>query len=203
MQMKSSRTLATVAGGYNRRRTVPPFVLMTDEDRLADPTGIITHLPPGSAVIVRDRDPDQAAERASAFYPTAAAAGVLVLVSASVPPARPVADGYHIPERALAAWRRSDLHRLRPALVTVSAHDAGAVRRAGVFGADAVLISPVFATPSHPNRQALGLQRFAALARLSPVPVIALGGIGSGQVRRVRAAGADGIAGIGLFGGGT
>jgi thiamine-phosphate pyrophosphorylase len=201
MQMKSSRTLATVAGGYNRRRTVPPFVLMTDEDRLADPAGIIAHLPPGSAVIVRDRDPDKAAEQAWALCPSAAAAGVLVLVSAPRPPARPIADGYHIPERALSFWRRRDVHRLQPLLVTVSAHTAGAVRRAAAFGADAVLISAVFPTPSHPEKQALGLQRFAALARLSQVPVIALGGIGREQVRRVRAAGADGIAGIGLFSG--
>lgn len=44
-------------------------------------------------------------------------------------------------------------------------------------GSTLALISPVFPTRSHPGDQTLGVARFAALARLATVPVIALGGM--------------------------
>jgi thiamine-phosphate pyrophosphorylase len=49
--------------------------------------------------------------------------------------------------------------------------------RAGVFGADAVFLSPVFSTASHPQRIALGAVRAALMAAQIRVPVYALGGI--------------------------
>lgn len=54
--------------------------------------------------------------------------------------------------------------------------------------ADAVLISPVFATGSHPGAPHLGPLRFRLLARRSRVPVIALGGMDARRARRVGAA---------------
>jgi thiamine-phosphate pyrophosphorylase len=62
-------------------------------------------------------------------------------------------------------------------LRTRSAHsrnDAIAAQRAG---ADAVFVSPVFATRSHPGASALGRVRLGLLVRGLKVPVIALGGI--------------------------
>lgn len=43
--------------------------------------------------------------------------------------------------------------------------------------ADAVLLSPVFATRSHPGAPALGPRRFLLIARMSCMPVLALGGM--------------------------
>ena len=112
---------------------------MSDEARLPDPWPLIPHLPPESAVIVRRRDADAAADMAKSL--------------------------------ALAA---------RPFGVTV-------------------LLSPVFATRSHEDTAALGMMRFAAICQATNLPVIALGGISAGRVRRVLRAGAAGVAGIGLF----
>ena len=39
------------------------------------------------------------------------------------------------------------------------------------------MISPVFATRTHPNIAALGSEKFHALAALAEMPVIALGGM--------------------------
>lgn len=65
-----------------------------------------------------------------------------------------------------------------------SAHSARELAKAG--RADAVLLSPVFATRSHPGIRTLGPLRWRLLARLAPMPVIALGGM---TARRARAAG--------------
>jgi thiamine monophosphate synthase len=55
----------------------------------------------------------------------------------------------------------------------------------------------VFATASHPDRRALGVTRFAALARESGA-VYALGGVDMKTIRRLAA---HRIVGIGLIGG--
>ncbi len=172
---------------------------MSDEARLPDPSPLIPHLPPDSAVIVRHRDAGAAADMARSLAWAARPFGITVLLSAATPPARLDADGIHIPEAALGNWRARDFRRLRPALVTASAHGARTVLRARRLGVDAVLLSPVFPTQSHQHERALGVMRFAAICRNANLPVIGLGGISAGRIRRVLRAGAAGVAGIGLF----
>lgn len=61
-------------------------------------------------------------------------------------------------------------------LLTV--HDLRELARANqAHGPAQVLISPVFATRTHPGAAYLGVRKFAGLARLSRLPVIALGGM--------------------------
>jgi len=72
----------------------------------------------------------------------------------------------------------------RPYLATV--HSAREIARANLADAAAVLLSPVFSTRSHPGGATLGPVRFRLLARLSAVPVIALGGMDARRARRLR-----------------
>ena len=58
-----------------------------------------------------------------------------------------------------------------------TAHDLREIGRANRFGAQAVLLSPVFPTRSHPDVPALGRVRLLLLARRARMPVIALGGM--------------------------
>jgi thiamine-phosphate pyrophosphorylase len=48
-----------------------------------------------------------------------------------------------------------------------------------------VLLSPVFATRSHPGSTVLGAAKFRLLARQSRVPVIALGGMDSHRAQQL------------------
>lgn len=69
-------------------------------------------------------------------------------------------------------------------LVTV--HDMTELRRANTTrGPSMALISPVFATRTHPGGATLGVPRFAALARLSRHRVIALGGMTRPRARQL------------------
>lgn len=81
-------------------------------------------------------------------------------------------------------------------IVTWPAHNRRQAVAAIRAGADVVLVSPVFATRSHPGAAALGLWRAAAIARGLPVTVIALGGMDERRWRRVAALGFDGYAAI-------
>lgn len=67
----------------------------------------------------------------------------------------------------------------------VPVHDLAEIRVARE--AEAVLLSPVFATRSHPGAPTLGPVRFRLLAARSPVPVIALGGMDARRAARIGA----------------
>jgi thiamine-phosphate pyrophosphorylase len=77
-------------------------------------------------------------------------------------------------------------------------HEAALARRRGVIAA---LISPVFATPSHPGAAGIGLNAFSQLSRqCGPgIAAIALGGMNGKRFCPGRGHGAHGWAGIDAF----
>ena len=194
------RTLAELA----RRLKVPglpPLILMTDSRRLPDPVAAAAGLPRGSAVIARHRDGPALEALARALIGPCRRRGVRLLVSGDGRLAWSVgADGLHLPE-ALA--RLGPIRRRSGWLVTAAAHSPAALARAADAGADAALLSPVYATASHPVRPPLGPLLFAAWCRESPLPVYALGGIGAGTARRLMVTNLAGFAGIGGPAGGA
>jgi thiamine-phosphate pyrophosphorylase len=173
------------------RGKVPAVWLMTDE-RITQPALLraIARLPRGSAIVLRHYSLGDL-ERRALFDRVRRAArprGALLLLAGNPDLARAWgADGHHgrTPERSGAAWLHS-----------APVHDGHELRDAIRAGADAVLLSPLFATRSHPGTRPLGLARFAALARLSPVPVIALGGVRPRHAALIRRLGAAGFAAI-------
>ena len=80
------------------------------------------------------------------------------------------------------------------------AHDLRELRAALLAGAPLIFLSPMFATRSHPQWVPMGKMRAAALVRLSPVPVIALGGMDAGRFASIEALGFSGWAGIDAYG---
>jgi thiamine-phosphate pyrophosphorylase len=79
-----------------------------------------------------------------------------------------------------------------------SCHSATELADAADHRADYATVSPVFATASKPDYgPALGLEGLRALTETSALPIIALGGIGPGEVTACLAAGAAGIAVMG------
>jgi thiamine-phosphate pyrophosphorylase len=83
-------------------------------------------------------------------------------------------------------------------LVTVSCHSLEDARTA--TGASFILLAPIFKPLSKTDdRPALGTGAIAELARCSPAPILALGGITDRNSRACIDAGAAGIAGISRF----
>lgn len=66
-----------------------------------------------------------------------------------------------------------------------TAHGGAEIQAAARAGADALFLSPVFATRSHPGAIVLGVHGFHVLAQQSPVPVIALGGMTPDRAREL------------------
>lgn len=92
--------------------------------------------------------------------------------------------------------RPADARRCDPAWwIGVSVHDLDEAESARDAGADYLLVGPVFATASHPDRVPLGLTRLEEIIALG-VRVIAIGGITVDRAREAKAAGAWGVAAI-------
>jgi len=127
----------------------------------------------------------------------ARARGLKLLVGADAELARRIgADGLHLPERLAHQARRGR----RPGwIVTCAAHSLGAARRARLAGADAVVVSAVFASDSPSAGAPIGPVRLARLVRQAGLPVYGLGGINDRTARRLKDAGLVGLAAIGGF----
>jgi len=174
---------------------------MTDAERLPDPLPALPHLPRGCAVLLRHYEDPARYELAVRLQAACRRFGLRMLVGADPRLAAAVgADGVHWPEalvgRETRHWRT--WHR-RGWLVTAAAHSRQAIHRASAWGADAVLLSPVFPTTSHVDATPLGPLKFAVWAGTSSVPVYALGGISGSVMPRLVSGGASGFAGIGFL----
>lgn len=75
-------------------------------------------------------------------------------------------------------------------------HDEQSVQHARSIGCDAVLLSPVLATETHPDAVAMGWEKFAQIAKQVEIPVFALGGMHADMLQEAKEHHAYGIAGM-------
>ena len=107
------------------------------------------------------------------------------------------ADGVHLRADSIPT---ADARRIAPArfLIGRSVHAPGEAWAAE--GCDYVIAGTVFPSRSKAAGAAvLGIEGLRAIVRASPAPVLAIGGITADRFDDVAAAGAAGVAGIGLF----
>ena len=162
-------------------QTLPQLWLLSDERNDAHLEDALRALPRGSGFIYRHYhlpDPDRW-QRFQALRRSAEARGHLVILADSALTA--TEWGAHgVYGAPLALWpRRAGLIQL------ATAHNPREIAQAARKGADAVLLSPVYPTRSHPGATPLGPVRWRALAKLSNAPVIALGGMTYEGARRL------------------
>lgn len=191
--LRAGRTLGRTPAG---RKSPAVLVFVTDPDRTPDPVRVAETLPRGAAVIYRGFGRPEAVATARALAGVARRRGLLLLIGADEGlAARVGAGGLHLPERL--AHRIPRLRARRPGWVfTTAAHSATAVRRAERAGADAVLLSSVFASRSPSAAPPMGRLRFASLVRRVRTPVLGLGGINGANARRLIGTGAGGLAAV-------
>lgn len=190
----------------------PALYLITDRTRFAAPAAgdgfsadewraldAAIGAGPG-AVQLRDKDLDGRAllARATRLAARCRVAGVPLLVNDRADVARLAgADGVHLPGDGLPVAAARAVAGA-DALVGCSLH--GADELAARADADFVVFGPVYDTPA---KRAFGppqgLERLAAVARASTLPVLAVGGIVPERVAEVLAAGASGVAVIGAI----
>ena len=138
-------------------------------DDAHDPLAAARALPHGSVIIIRARNDARRAGLAAQLKGLGH-----ILLAANDPVLARQLDGIHLPEaraKEAAHWRA----RHPGWLISVAAHSPRTLH--GVPHADVFLLSPVFATVSHPHAKPLTAARARFMASQSDTPVIALGGI--------------------------
>ncbi len=166
-----------------RRQSFPRHWLMTDERLGGDLFAALDRLPPDGGVVFRHHSLPETRRRALFDRVRAAHPGLMLLAGAAEQARSWGADGSH---------GRGRGRGLRSAPV----HSLAEIRAAERDRAGLLFLSPVYPTRSHPDAPPLGLARFAWLARRTPLPVIALGGMDEARGKRLVSFGAYGWAAI-------
>ena len=150
----------------DRRQPLPRLWLMTDERQGEALFAALERLPEGGGIVFRHYGLAETERRALFERVKEASAGRHLLLVAG-------------PAEQARAWSADGSHGRGPGegLRTAPAHDLAEIRAAERAGAALVFLSPVFATRSHPGAAALGSAKFETLARRTPLPVVALGGM--------------------------
>ena len=180
---------------------LPRLFAISDEKRGPEPLDLIARLPKGCGLVFRHYDTPNRPLLAAAVVKACRMRSIRCLIAGDVRlAARLKADGVHLPEWQL----RRPVYGLKSfqaqgGWVSAAAHSFAAARLAEKRNVDAIFLSPVFATKSHPNAPHLGLVRFSRLNQHLARPTFALGGVRLTSARALRFAGAYGMAGIGLF----
>ncbi|MBG13103.1 MAG: NUDIX hydrolase [Alcanivorax sp.] len=86
-----------------------------------------------------------------------------------------------------------------PGTLSASCHNEAEIAQAVEWGAQMATLSPVHATPTHPDAQPLGWDRFRALVEGKPLVFYALGGVTPQDLDTALHNGAFGTAGIRAF----
>lgn len=180
--------------------SILPRVWMMTDERRADPAASMARLPKGAAVVFRHYDAPDRTALAERLRSLARNRGLVFLVAGDPRLASRVkADGFHAPE-ALAHRLIAARRMLPRGIMTMAVHGMRGLVAAHRYRPDSILVSPVFATASHPDDRSLGPVRFAALTQAAPAPVVALGGMNDPALRRLRGTGVFGYAGVSFAG---
>lgn len=173
------------------RSPVPPLWLFTDPNRM-DVVQAVAALPPGlCGVVFRHDGVPGRRQLLHAVARLCRARRTMLVVAGNG--ARNAAGAGGLAGRHLRGGR--PVPGLVPGSVlgpgapsrcaTASAHGVADMVRARRAGAACCFLSPLFPTASHPGAPALGLARWCAMARQSPLPALALGGMDGTTARRL------------------
>ncbi len=190
---------------HGQADNLPPAIFITDQQAGADPEKIISRLPRGSGVILRDYDHPTLEKLGANLAVLCRDRGVLFLVAGDMGLAiNLAADGVHLPE-----WCIDQALAIRAShpnwIITVSCHDRASVIRAAELPIDAGLIAPVFPTLSHPetfsdHKATLGMSGLRDMVAATKLPLYALGGVTTENAHQLVGSGVAGIAAIRGFG---
>lgn len=190
------------------RNGLPRFLALTDPRRMPDPYVMLSKVPRDCGLVWRAYDKQVSRTQWKDMTRAANRSGVTLFLATSGKQGIPLLAHRHLPEHRLNKPYTDRIYRHRRgggtrSFITAAAHSERAVIAAAHAGVDAVLISPVFPTRSHPGAASLGPVRFAALAHLARslgLHVYALGGINDiAKIRRLASTDITGVAGIDIF----
>lgn len=166
--------------------SLPALVFMTDHRRIANPTPVIAKLPKSTLVIIRDYDHTH---RTTYAYNIAnecrSYSQPFLIAGDEALSLQTKAYGIHLPQHQMSDAIK--LHQRHPNWwITTSVHNLQSLLHANELPVNAIFLSPIFQTPSHPNTKPLGVEQMNHLIAQSIHPVFALGGINENTLSQLK-----------------
>ncbi len=159
-------------------QTLPDLWLFSDERNDAMLAQALADLPEKSGFVFRHYhlSAEMRAQRFETLAKIARKCGHLIAVSGQI--LDDLQGCLNDPQGCLdAVYGRRPAQIAPHLLYLATAHNEAEITAANLAQADAVFVSPVFPTRSHPDSPTLGATRFHELAAQATMPVIALGGM--------------------------
>lgn len=181
--------LRTIRARSPKAQSLPLAWVMTDP-RFSDIGAHIHTLPRDYGLIIRDYGHKDRRAYAQHLSQAAHQSGLKTLIAADPELAQTChAHGVHWP-----SWAQPQ--PIRNQLNIFAVHNLQELKRAEAHNADAVIISPIFPTKSHPSVKTLGYRGLEALMAETQMPIYAMGGVGPSNIDDLLSLGIYGIAGI-------
>lgn len=180
----------------------PSLYAIVDAAVTAEPVAFARELAEAGAALIQLRDKRSSARRLYTDAREMAAAlmphGVRFVVNDRADIAAMVgASGVHVGQQDLPVEQARKLCR-PPCWVGVSTHSLNQLREAALSSADYIAVGPIFPTVSKENPDpVVGLELLRAARKQTTKPLVAIGGITTGNAAGVYEAGADAVAVIG------
>jgi thiamine-phosphate pyrophosphorylase len=173
------------------------IIFITDSKKV-DALKIASSLPQNSWIILRDYDLgfDERYQLGLQLKKICTTRKLKLLVAKDISLAiRLNADGMHFPEfmiSKISFWRTKKANWI----ITASAHNYPACRKAALYGATSILISPIYKTGSHPGKKPLGRLPGAKIAGQYVKKAHGLGGLMHKNAKTLQSLGFTGFATI-------
>jgi thiamine-phosphate pyrophosphorylase len=188
--------------GSAKAGSAPALALLYMLDVTSNPDHfplVLKRLAPGSGVIIRGHTQQSRYTLAQLLRPLCQRHRLHLLIAGTPFEAlRARAQGIHLNRQATKKRLYYKAYKKRW-FTTAAAHGYAELNAAARAGAQSVCLSPVFATPSHPEARPLGVVRFGLMQRSSALPVLALGGITHKTAARLVGVKPYGFAGISIW----
>jgi 8-oxo-dGTP diphosphatase len=144
---------------------------------------------------LKNLSPAAVAKLVQLIYPLCKQRQALLLMNSAVDYPAGV-DGIHLTSHDLMALTRRPENTK---WLAASCHNLEQLHHAQNIAVDFVVLAPVLATQTHPDKVPLGWQQFSDLVAKTNLPVYALGGMKMSSLSQARQSGGQGIAAIRAF----
>lgn len=185
----------------NNKKKLPKVIIIFNEKKFNKEKYSLLKIPKGSAILLRSYNSKERMETAKKLLKFCKINKLKLLIARDIKLARKIkADGVHLPQymiynKSIVNWQNFNLMKIKLNwVVTAAAHNKKTLYEAKKKRIDAALLSPVFRTKSHPNRNKLGIARLANWIKEIKIPVYALGGINLDNIIYLKDSGITGFA---------
>ncbi|MEE2705349.1 MAG: thiamine phosphate synthase [Pseudomonadota bacterium] len=184
----------------NRNKKIPRIIVFTDDKCILSPIELAKVIPINWGILIRNYQAPNRKELICSAAKICKQRGIFFIIANDLKLALSLkASGLHLSEYHFSRNILSTIFIHSSKLqITTSAHTFHKITQSNLYKFDAIFLSPIFKTQSHPTQSGLGIHRFIALSKKTSVNTLALGGIRLDDYNRLSNFGLYGIGGISI-----